>query len=315
MAMPGAFLPQRIRRIMAGVPVERVSRGRIIGVTAACAVVSTVFTVGAVGYYAQAPSVAPSVAQSQVPPPIGIVRKPEAIVHKKRTLVAQARPAATSQSLWGVVIDPSGKGVANAPVELTGPGGVAGWVTADSTGMYRFPDIEPGTYTVTVSALGFRMSTQTGIAVAAGEAHAMGTTFLQLGSVTTSISVTGSRSVPVPAPAPANPERGQFVEQFFMPRDSAQPEGAVQPANLLVVVKPVYSPDLRQQGIQGTVEIEAVISKDGFLGGLHAVNSVDPRLTEAALNAVRQWRYRPTMLNGQPVEVTTTIDVNFSLGD
>jgi protein TonB len=77
-------------------------------------------------------------------------------------------------------------------------------------------------------------------------------------------------------------------------------------------VQPVYPPLARQTRVQGTVRLHAIISKDGSVQQLE-VMSGHPLLVQAALDAVKQWRYRPTLLNGEPVEVDTTIDVIFSL--
>jgi len=76
--------------------------------------------------------------------------------------------------------------------------------------------------------------------------------------------------------------------------------------------KPVYPPLARQARIQGTVMLAAVISKEGTIENLHVISG-HPMLTGAALDAVKQWRYRPYMLNNEPVEVETQVQVNFSL--
>ncbi|MGO9232092.1 MAG: TonB family protein [Bryobacteraceae bacterium] len=86
----------------------------------------------------------------------------------------------------------------------------------------------------------------------------------------------------------------------------------VQAANLITQVKPNYPPEAKKAGIQGVVELSAVIGKDGHVQDLDVVSG-DPQLTAAAVDAVRQWIYRPTMLNGEPVEVKTMIDINFTL--
>ena len=88
--------------------------------------------------------------------------------------------------------------------------------------------------------------------------------------------------------------------------------GAVTAASLVNKVNPTYPPLARQTRISGTVRLHAIISKDGTVQQLE-VMSGHPLLVQAALDAVRQWRYRPTLLNGEPVEVDTTIDVIFSL--
>jgi protein TonB len=88
--------------------------------------------------------------------------------------------------------------------------------------------------------------------------------------------------------------------------------GNVQAARLVNKVQPLYPPLARQTRISGTVKLHAIIGKDGTVQQL-AMVSGHPLLVQAALDAVRQWRYQPTLLNGEPVEVDTEIDVIFSL--
>ncbi len=89
--------------------------------------------------------------------------------------------------------------------------------------------------------------------------------------------------------------------------------GQVQQASLINKVQPVYPPLAKQARISGTVRLQAVIAKDGSIIELQVLSG-HPLLQQAALDAVRQWKYRPTLLNGDPVEVVTTIDVIFTLG-
>lgn len=88
--------------------------------------------------------------------------------------------------------------------------------------------------------------------------------------------------------------------------------GQVQAALIINRVQPQYPPLARQTRIQGTVKLHAIIAKDGTVQQLEVLAG-HPLLVQSALDAVRQWRYRPTLLNGDPVEVDTTIDVIFSL--
>ena len=88
--------------------------------------------------------------------------------------------------------------------------------------------------------------------------------------------------------------------------------GQVQTAKLINKVQPVYPPLAKQARIQGTVRLQAIIAKDGSVVELQVLSG-HPLLQQAALDAVRQWRYQPTLLNGEPVEVVTTIDVIFTL--
>ena len=76
---------------------------------------------------------------------------------------------------------------------------------------------------------------------------------------------------------------------------------------------PVYPPIARAARVSGTVRLAATISKTGSIENLH-VTSGPPMLQQAALDAVSTWRYRPYLLDGQPVEVETTVNVIFTLG-
>ena len=88
--------------------------------------------------------------------------------------------------------------------------------------------------------------------------------------------------------------------------------GNVARARLTRQVRPKYPALARQARIQGTVVLAAVISKDGSIHKLE-VQSGHPLLVPEALAAVKQWRYKPTLLNGEPVEVLTSVTVTFTL--
>jgi protein TonB len=88
--------------------------------------------------------------------------------------------------------------------------------------------------------------------------------------------------------------------------------GKVQEANLLKKVIPIYPPLARQARVSGTVELIGIIARDGTIQQLQVVSG-HPLLIKSALDAVRQWVYRPTLLNGQAVEVIAPISVIFTL--
>jgi TonB family protein len=90
--------------------------------------------------------------------------------------------------------------------------------------------------------------------------------------------------------------------------------GNVMAAKLVNKVAPIYPLEAKQARIQGVVRFNAVVARDGTLGNLTLVSG-HPLLVPAALEAVRQWRYQPTLLNGQAVEVVTQIDINFTLSE
>jgi periplasmic protein TonB len=111
-------------------------------------------------------------------------------------------------------------------------------------------------------------------------------------SIGTSVDI-----APPPPPPPTHPLR-----------ISHRSEGS-----LIYRVQPIYPPLARQAHIQGAVELRAIISKAGTIENLVVLRG-HPMLVPAAIGAVRQWRYRPYLLNGEPVEVETEITVNFILG-
>jgi len=88
--------------------------------------------------------------------------------------------------------------------------------------------------------------------------------------------------------------------------------GGVMQAKLISQARPVYPPEAKAARIQGVVRLSAVIGKDGTVQNLEVISG-HPLLVPAALEAVQQWRYETTLLNGEPVEVMTQIDINFTL--
>lgn len=117
-------------------------------------------------------------------------------------------------------------------------------------------------------------------------------------------------SVPTAAPPPPPPPV-KVVEKPVTPQ-RIRVGGNVQAAKLVRQPKPVYPPLAKQARISGVVRLNAVIGKDGTIQNLSLVSG-HPLLTPSAMEAVKQWVYQPTLLNGEPVEVVTQIDVNFTL--
>jgi protein TonB len=96
------------------------------------------------------------------------------------------------------------------------------------------------------------------------------------------------------------------------PADRIRIGGNVQQNKLINQPHPIYPPLAKQAGIQGVVKLQATIAKDGTVANLEVISG-HPLLVQAALDAVKQWVYQTTLLNGNPVEVVTQIDVNFTL--
>jgi hypothetical protein len=88
--------------------------------------------------------------------------------------------------------------------------------------------------------------------------------------------------------------------------------GNVQSSKIINKVTPLYPPLAKQARIQGTVRFNTLIGQDGDIKVLALVGG-HPILVDSAKTAVAQWKYQPTLLNGEPVEVITVIDVNYTL--
>jgi periplasmic protein TonB len=113
-------------------------------------------------------------------------------------------------------------------------------------------------------------------------------------------------SVPTAAaPPPPKEEKKKEIQRIKV-------GGNVQLANVIKRVTPQYPAIARQARIQDHVILHAIISREGTIQDLRVVSG-HPLLRQAALDAVKQWLYKPTMLNSEPVEVETEIDVNFTL--
>src|ERR1700691_459665 len=106
-------------------------------------------------------------------------------------------------------------------------------------------------------------------------------------------------STPVAVPKVATPQRIRVSQ-------------GVSQGLLIRKIQPNYPPLARQERIQGSVLLQAEISKDGSIENLHLISG-HPMLAPAAIEAVKQWKYKPYILNGEPVEVETQITVNFTL--
>jgi protein TonB len=114
----------------------------------------------------------------------------------------------------------------------------------------------------------------------------------------------GPVAPPLPPPPAARDPKPEHTDPVRI--------GTFDPAKVINHVPPVYPATARQLRIQGIVLLEAVISKSGRMEKLHVISG-HPFLVQAALDAVSQWTYQPTKLNGEAVEVITTIEVRFTL--
>ena len=235
--------------------------------------------------------------------------KPAEPAPKPATRKAGSKPSAAQGradgSLAGTVSDGTGAVIPGVRVTVASRTIVGNSITetemqtatSDATGKYYFAALTPGQYSLKAEAAGF--ATYRSVVDVEVSKTATPNITLRVGSIAQRVTVTGVGQ-PRPAPLPGVPQRIRVG-------------GNVVAANLISQVKPVYPATAVDAGIEGTVHLQGLIGPDGTLLGLTPLNNIDRNLTAAALDAVRQWQYKPTLLNGEPVEVLTTIDVEFKL--
>lgn len=211
--------------------------------------------------------------------------------------------AKRSDTLSGIVVDPSGARVPHARVWLMSreTGYTRKPVLTDAVGKFSFTGLTDGKYTLEVMSPGFSTEFRSFTFKSAAPAPFF-PFILQTGAVQQSVVVT--------AKAPPG-LLGEHAPKRSPTR--IRIGGAVEAAKLIQGGLPEYPATSRGKGIQGMVLLEAVISTHGVPLSLKVLSSPDQQLSEAAMNAVKNWRYRPTLLNGNPIEVVTTISVVFRL--
>ena len=214
----------------------------------------------------------------------------------------------TAQNLSGKVSgsihDISGTGVANATIIMSKQPGDIDMITmttSDRDGNFSFKALPAGEYELKVMKRGFEPFRLPQVTLESGRDFFQSIT-LQPGTIIEEVEVVPNGTAkPLPSSATGKPSRIRVG-------------GDIEAPHLITKVQLVYPESARSAGVSGTVILRAIISKDGKPLSLRVMNSqIDPDLARSAVEAISQWRYTPTLLNGEPIEVDTTITVNFSL--
>ena len=314
LAASGGHLLTRVRRLVepSFVSGPKMSGGMMMVLTLSALLVYGSLHAGAANRVATAPSAPVPVAGAVTLPPATPIaprvdhrtsaRKSDARPRSIQVAAPQAAPLALG-SISGKVIDPSGAVVPGVTVLVSSPlMSASRSLVTSGRGDFGIAGLTPGTYDLTLSLTGFKTA-RGQVNVLAGRGSSIRFR-LELGSLEESVTINGIASGTQPpasvAPAPA----------ADAPQLPIRVGGDIQEPKRVRDVKPVYPAAALGAGIGGTVIIEAVISKDGTVSGARVVQGV-PELDEAALAAVNQWLYKPTMLNGQPVSVLVTATLTF----
>lgn len=209
---------------------------------------------------------------------------------------AQNSPA----SLTGSVYDPTGAVMPGVALTLENAQEEKQQATSRADGRFDFPQIAPGKYVLSAALPGFRTLRQEFELKTARDWDRAIT--LQVGELKESISVRERR-----ISGPIGPSQPQLPKPLRVGGNIRVPQKTLD-------VRPIYPKTMREAGREGVVPIEAIIGPDGSVTSVRVLSAeVHPDFAIAAAEAVRQWKFTPTLLNGAPVEVVMTVKVQFNL--
>ncbi len=216
----------------------------------------------------------------------------------KRTFLSALLTSASlsAATVSGITHDSSSAAIPDAKVTLLNPDTSARQeAVTDATGKFSFSGSGAGQYILRIEKPGFTSILR--------EFDLKGDSKLDEEFTLVAAGEKPVADAPMTMNAPVNGE----------PPKTVRIGGGVAESNLITKVQPHYPAAAKTARIQGTVELQATISKDGVPLELRVISSPNDDLSQSSLEAVRQWRYRPTLLNGNPIQIVTTIVVNYTL--
>jgi TonB family protein len=209
--------------------------------------------------------------------------------------------AQATATISGTVRDQSGAVLPGVDVTLQDSQEFKWQATTDASGRFEFPPVQPGKYVLEASLMGFKQL-RSEFALRDAKDWDRPIT-LQVGELSEMVTVSTSRK-------PASAQSAQAAAQPVRVRVG----GNIRAPMKIHHTNPVYPDTMRDAGRGGTVPIEAVIGRDGSVLSARVLGAaVHPDFAASALDAVRQWQFSPTLLNGVPVEVVMKVTVNFTL--
>ena len=213
-------------------------------------------------------------------------------------ILRAAQPAAR-QLFEGTVYDSTGAVLPGVAVTLDADAAKA-QTTTDPAGRFRFDGVEPGSHVLQVEMPGFRALRQS--IQLKSDADWNRVVMLQVGELRETVAVSRRRPASI---TPLTDGSGPTPVRVG---------GNIRAPRKIENVPPEYPQRLVEAGLQGKVVVEAVVGVDGRVVRTRALTmEAHPDFAKAAVEAVRQWRYEPTLLNGAPIEVVMTVTVDFSL--
>lgn len=215
------------------------------------------------------------------------------------TATFRAKEQAGPLPLIGTVYDVTGAVLPGVALTLDDAAGNRLTATTDRDGRFNFGSVSPGRYQVGSKLPGF-MSLAQDVRLESARQWDVSLT-IPVGAIQEMITVKDQR----PSSAPGRVERAPV-----------RMGGNIKPPRKLVDVRPIYPQAMRDAGLEGVVSLTALIDVAGRVSSVRVIGSpAHPDLGRAAAEAVRQWQFSPTLLNGEAVEVLMNVQVAFKLED
>lgn len=214
----------------------------------------------------------------------------------------------------GAILDPSDGAIPNATIVMTNHKANSHYccdtvdmTVSDAQGNFVFKALPAGEYEMKVLKPGFATYLVPQVVLEPNRDLALNAK-LQIGVLSDTVDVQAEGS------AKAGGSRTSLEAEGKSKAKRIRIGGNVEMAKVTTRVQPIYPESAKAAGAQGIVLLHAVVGMDGKPLQLQVLNSqINPDLARAAVEAVSQWRYQPTLLNGEPVEIDTTITVSFKL--
>jgi TonB family protein len=225
---------------------------------------------------------------------------------------ASANVSQGDGSIAGIIFDPTGAVVARANVHATNTDtGLKMAQVTDNSGAYLFSSLPPGRYNVAVMAPGFQGLVQDNVRVDSAQKVGLNLK-LRVGAVNENLTVAGKLTAASTAPLPPPPP--PVASAAGKPIGPVRVSSGVMAGLAISQPQPIYPADAKAARVQGVVVLHAIIAKDGTIANLQVISGPPPLLV-SSIDAVRQWKYKPYLLNGEPTEVETTININYTFGE
>jgi TonB family protein len=224
--------------------------------------------------------------------------------------VALAAAQTAPTTLSGSVVDSTGAPVPEATVALINTQSQARYeVKTNEGGQFSFVPLPPDNYVLVASLPGFKKLENP---VALKGKNVRRDLTLSLGELQETITVGGNNMVTRRLPGARDSEGRSGYQRDLESCKPSQAGGRVRPPRKLKDVRPIYPEALREAKVGGKVGLQATIGTDGSVREVSVLESVNPELDNAAIEAVKQWQFDGTLLNCNPVDVVMKVTINFT---